>query len=276
LTPHQPSATTYVAGSFSDNYYKEISSKLAFEVEKANIKVLSVLKTIGEEVSSSKNVLKADKRLKNVLKEKKLITGAFFAYIPSAAIQGKRHFMIWYVRTKKQIKRLAPNFTKFNYFKMKWYLKPLRTNKIYYTPPYFDKTLKKIMISALIPVYKKNLPIGVAGCDIPLSHLNSVINTSRFGENGFAFLLNAEGLIIGHPNPAYIGKVNIFRIPRPVSIFNTGGYDEVMIKLGNLMIKKRLKGMSVLKNYLNGRVYKAFYSPVSDVYFSVCIMIENK
>jgi len=67
-----------------------------------------------------------------------------------------------------------------------------------------DVIISRVTNSAVImlaaPIYQDNEIAGVLIARRPGTALSDVTNAVRFGENGYAFLVNKEGNIIAHPD----------------------------------------------------------------------------
>ena len=58
----------------------------------------------------------------------------------------------------------------------------------------------------IIPIYYNNEFYGIAGCDIPLHHFQSIIKQIKPFKQSYAFLLGNNGKIVAHPNSENLGK----------------------------------------------------------------------
>lgn len=88
-----------------------------------------------------------------------------------------------------------------------WYLVK-QTGKPVLTEPYEDVSTGKLVITAAAPVldHTTSEAIGVAGFDIELSQLTSIMQDYKVGEQGFLILATGSGQIVYHPNAEYIQK----------------------------------------------------------------------
>lgn len=82
-----------------------------------------------------------------------------------------------------------------------WYKPCMETGSTVLTEPYTDPASQKVILSAVTPVYNGTggEVIGVAGVDVSLDHLDSIMDKYKIGNNGYVFLLSAEGAILYHP-----------------------------------------------------------------------------
>ncbi len=70
-----------------------------------------------------------------------------------------------------------------------------------------DASTGQMILSAVTPVFDDNgNAIGVAGMDISMEHITSVMQEYKIGKEGFVMLMSADGLIIYHPVAEEIQK----------------------------------------------------------------------
>ncbi|AOF93403.1 cache domain protein (plasmid) [Sinorhizobium sp. RAC02] len=74
------------------------------------------------------------------------------------------------------------------------------------TDPYHDTASNALVISAVVSVKRDGELIGVAGTDLPLEGLIGIIGKDDLGGMGSAFLVNGDGTVLVHPDPALISK----------------------------------------------------------------------
>ena len=87
----------------------------------------------------------------------------------------------------------------YDYFNLKWYTLPKEKLATVISPPYFDAGGGDIwMVTWSAPVFDSNGGFkGVATADIAFSQTQEIINSIQVGENGYAFLLDENGVILG-------------------------------------------------------------------------------
>ncbi len=61
-----------------------------------------------------------------------------------------------------------------------------------------------IVIAAPIESVSENRIVGIIVGIVELSHMTNLINEESFGERGYAYMINKEGIVIAHPNEEYI------------------------------------------------------------------------
>ena len=80
-----------------------------------------------------------------------------------------------------------------------WYQGSYGKNEVYISEPYVDEQSGNICITLSKTIFKDGKAIGVAGLDMYMDALVSLIESSYKGGN-YVFLTTGEGLILTHPN----------------------------------------------------------------------------
>ncbi len=252
-------------------YMERLTSEIRF-IREYHDKIFFALKRFAIIVSDADNLKETRKTLADRLSYSKLFSAVFLAYSPGMAIKKRSHYMIWFVKKRNRIIRLFPEYKRYNYLKMRWFLRPQRTGKIYFTKPY--RVRGKIMISAVIPVIRNGQRIAAIGADIHFSRITGKIAGMRFGRKGFAFLVAGNGIILAHPNRRYIGRKNVFKFKKSATLFNLGTPDAQVYALARLMLRKRGKGKTIIKDSHSGDKYTAYFGPIPGTRWAFCIMIK--
>lgn len=86
-----------------------------------------------------------------------------------------------------------------------WYKRGMSTGKPTYTEPYLDAGTQAMIITAIAPV-KLGTYKGVAGADITLETIDQTLSAVTLADTGYASLINAQGVILYHPDRKLIGK----------------------------------------------------------------------
>ena len=80
-----------------------------------------------------------------------------------------------------------------------WFTVPKATKKGIWLPPYFTENLDIKVISYNVPVIWNDRFIGVIGMEIDYQTLAREVENIRLYENGYAFILDAKGNFVYHP-----------------------------------------------------------------------------
>jgi methyl-accepting chemotaxis protein len=86
-----------------------------------------------------------------------------------------------------------------------WYKQAKSTGKLAYSPAYLDVGTHEFVITLSVP-YKDPAGnfAGVVGADMLLTELTKLVSNQQFGHNGYAFLIDSNGVFLAHPDPALI------------------------------------------------------------------------
>lgn len=76
------------------------------------------------------------------------------------------------------------------------------------TEPYVDASTGQLILSAASPIYDEDgtTILGVAGMDISMEQINTVMQGYKIGNAGYVMLLSTAGMVIYHPNAEDIQK----------------------------------------------------------------------
>lgn len=74
------------------------------------------------------------------------------------------------------------------------------------TKPYVGHSTKKLLISAVANIYENNNFVGAFGGDIELDTVSKAVNSVNFNDTGYAFLMDADGNVITHPDKSMYNK----------------------------------------------------------------------
>ncbi|MBV6393895.1 MAG: hypothetical protein KPEEDBHJ_03140 [Anaerolineales bacterium] len=87
----------------------------------------------------------------------------------------------------------------YNYFIREWYTLPKSKQTTVISPPYYDYGGGEIwMVTWSAPFYNEDGSFkGVATADIAFSQTQEIVNSIQVGREGYAFLLDANGIILG-------------------------------------------------------------------------------
>ena len=81
-----------------------------------------------------------------------------------------------------------------------WYKDALNSTTSSLTEPYIDAATGQMVITIGTAVKKAGQTLGVVGADLTLETITDNINSLNFNGMGYAFLVNADGKILVHPN----------------------------------------------------------------------------
>ncbi|MBC5580214.1 diguanylate cyclase [Anaerofilum sp. BX8] len=79
-----------------------------------------------------------------------------------------------------------------------WYYIPVNNGCATWMEPYYNQNIDVQMVSYVIPLYRDNETVGVVGMDIDFGVIEEVVNNIRVYDSGYAFLVDARGLVMCH------------------------------------------------------------------------------
>ena len=106
-----------------------------------------------------------------------------------------------------------------NYFKLKQSKKEFLTEPYPYSVSQDEKNMELIS-SILVPVLLNNRFLGCAGIDISMAHFQKMIHQVKPTINSYAFFLSAEGIVVAHPDTAFVGKKFVDVCPEDARLFD--------------------------------------------------------
>ena len=87
-----------------------------------------------------------------------------------------------------------------------WYKDAINSSSSSLTKPYIDAATGQMVITIGAPVKKAGQTLGVVGADMTLQAITDSINALNFNGMGYAFLINADGEILVHPDKNLVTK----------------------------------------------------------------------
>lgn len=87
-----------------------------------------------------------------------------------------------------------------------WYKLAKSNQQVTYTKPYVDAATKELLLSVVVPINPEGQFKGVLGGDLSLDTIAKSVNTINFNNTGMAFIADADGVIITHPQSDFNGE----------------------------------------------------------------------
>lgn len=133
-----------------------------------------------------------------------------------------------------------------------WYIEASEKKDLVFTEAYIDKVTNKLVTSIAKPILTKSgEQLGVVAVDLQLGKITEVISTKKFGETGYAFLLDSKGVFLAHPK-AELLNTNINEIQgledlASVMLSNPSGNEKYRFEGNNkILVYKRLPNTSMI------------------------------
>jgi GAF domain-containing protein/HAMP domain-containing protein len=138
--------------------------------------------------------------IRNTLLKNEQVFGSTVAYEPNQFAPELYYWSPYYNR----VPNAEPQFTQlgnpeYDYFSKDWYSLAKNARKPLLSPPYFDRGGGEIwMVTWSVPFFDDQENVrGVATADIAFSQVQEIVEGIEVGREGYAFLLNSEGVILG-------------------------------------------------------------------------------
>jgi signal transduction histidine kinase len=89
------------------------------------------------------------------------------------------------------------------------YFHEAMSGEVVISQPIISKSTNRPIIVIAAPVKNNNIIVGVVGVTINLELISDIINHEKVDNDGYAFMIGKDGVIIAHPNKEYIFKHNV-------------------------------------------------------------------
>lgn len=88
-----------------------------------------------------------------------------------------------------------------------WYKNAVQNpNRTVITNPYIDASSKNAIVTIAKAVKKGDKVAGVVAADFGLETLARQVSTKKIGRTGYLFVFDENGILVSHPNHAFLGK----------------------------------------------------------------------
>lgn len=147
--------------------------------------------------------------------------------------------------------------------KREWYTTGIDSDTAGFTAAYLDKVTKKMVVSASVKINNNNGSTrGVYSGDISLETITEIVKQIKYGETGFAYLVNnSDGSILAHKDETLITK--------KISEINNGKLKELQDKI--------CTGKEGRYSYINkGTKMIASFAPISSTNWSLVVVVTQK
>ncbi len=84
-----------------------------------------------------------------------------------------------------------------------WYRAAEKSGSVVFTEPYLDAMTGHLIITVAKAIRRDGEVVGVLATDFSIAELINKVNALRVGENSYALLIDGQGHILAHPNPAF-------------------------------------------------------------------------
>ncbi|WP_108836097.1 cache domain-containing protein [Tateyamaria sp. Alg231-49] len=137
------------------------------------------------------------------------VTAPFRSKIISYEGGNRNTELIWRDRDYVAVAQLPDPKDTYDPRKRPWYTQAQQQRSTIWTDPYIFFSSQNPGITIAAPVTASDGKIqGVVGVDIEISELSEFLAQLKIGENGTALIVNQNGDVIAHPNPALLKTVD--------------------------------------------------------------------
>ena len=162
-------------------------------------------RSVAIDLAASAEVINYDaetmlKHIRNTLIHNEQIFGSTIAYEPYKFQPDIYYWSPYYSRTQAGDLRFTQlGNPDYNYFGWEWYTLPKEKREPVLSPPYFDEGGGEIwMVTWSAPFFDGAGNVkGVATADIAFSQTQEIISSISVGRDGYAFLLDSQGVVLG-------------------------------------------------------------------------------
>lgn len=102
------------------------------------------------------------------------------------------------------------------------YFKSAIQGKLNYSEVIISGSTGKPIVVIALPVKRSDGIVGVIGASIDLNELSHLATETKIGENGYGFIVDRNGKVIGHPNAELVAEMTQLTELLPVSKVITG------------------------------------------------------
>ncbi|HSQ40020.1 MAG TPA: GAF domain-containing protein, partial [Anaerolineales bacterium] len=139
--------------------------------------------------------------------------------------------------------------------------------------PYQDAALHGLIVTSSLPVYDDfNRFRGVIAADIQLVEISKLINSIRFAQTGYAFLLDGEGRVIAMPDSGY-ADLGLSKDDFQGDAALEPILAKVSLEIFDVLIKMTTGQSGMRQVVLNGVDKYVAYQPIPSIGYSLGIIV---
>ena len=207
------------------------------------------------------------------------IFGSSIAFAPYAFDPAQKYFMPYAYRSGGQLRDKLLGGADYDYFTMDWYQLPEVLKRSVWSEPYFDRSGGDILMATFSsPAFRSNgETAAIVTADVALEWLRAVVGAARIYENGYAFLLSANGAFLTAPQTASgQGADDGGRLIMRESIFSLAEArgDMHLRRIGQQMVRGA-DGHAQLQDFITGRPAFLYYEPLPSSGWSLGVVFPE-
>jgi len=242
----------YYTFSFTLNILDEDASQRASTITDLTIsRISNVIRPVEQVPTTLSTALEAEKPDYRIIRdlarefviEDTVVFGSAIAFEPYMFDKKiYRHCPYVFETHSKTVQRDLSS-EEYDYFNQDWYRIPKQLGRAVWSEPYYDQGGgDTLMCTYSVPFYhrinNKRVFAGVITMDISLGTFMHILSSAKVYQTGFSFLMSSKGIMISHPNKAYINK-NIRKVIAGVSDKETDSAVNLMLQGKRMFVKMK-------------------------------------
>lgn len=161
----------------------------------------------------------------------------------------------------------------------KYYTDIMKDGKSWTTQgPMVSKATGNLIVMVAVAIKKDGKNVGMMGFAITCNNFTKMIENINMGENGYAFLTDANGLIVSHPEEGLIQKFNIAKHDEEVAkALEVSNEDSISLsKEGKKVVEDKIDGNGIINYTWKGENKNAFYAKVQSLNWPFLVTFPEK
>lgn len=186
--------------TLKDELQGQVTTKV--EVIRSDLLIAKAVASQLAAFAETKNVEEAEvlQMLQNTLIRNERVFGSTISYEPYQFNRSYFYYAPYYNRQPDNTLEFSNlGTTDYDYFRKDWYTLPKARQTSMISKPYYDYGGGEIwMVTWSVPFFSESGEFkGIATADIAFLQTQEIVNSIEVGENGYAFLLDPAGIILG-------------------------------------------------------------------------------
>ncbi len=185
-----------------DKYLMVLAEKEAQTLE-SDIKEVGFYSTMLSYMISTDaelNFEKYDEYIRSALLKDPSIFGIGYWFEPYYVDPEMKYFGPYIYRDEQGVlvQTMMYSTQDYDYLSWNWYIEGISSEgSSHFTRPYYDESLETFFMTISEKIVKDDLVVGIASVDITLREVQDHINSIQIGEEGSAFIITSDGLVMG-------------------------------------------------------------------------------
>ncbi len=243
---------------------QEVEQRAESELRVKNLEIEKILSSV--EATANTTVWMIEQQLstpdklptvmKHMIEGAPNIMGCGIGFLPNYYPSKGQWFEPYVVeREDGSLEHLQIGSERHNYHQADWYAIPMKTNKSYWTEPYFDDAGgKKLMITYSRPIHDaQGRTVAVFGADVALDWLQKVLNEHHLYPSSYNLMISRTGQLMACPTESLIMQKSIHEA--------TANLTDTSVRNVNRQIMDGQTGQATITDE-NGEKNYVFFAPI--------------